>query len=75
MENWKIILCLKEKPMTGSSGTIGFLSALTITLIVLKLLDIIAISWFWVISRLLITSLLFLSVSVIALIIVAKVSK
>jgi len=61
--------------MNKSSGTIGFLSALTITLIVLKLLDIIAISWFWVISPLLITPLLFLSVSVIALIIVAKVSK
>lgn len=45
---------------------LGFFSLLTLILIVLKLLEVIAISWFWVVSPLLVAPLwiLFLGILV-----------
>lgn len=54
---------------TGSKG-LGFSGALTITFIILKLLDKIQWSWFWVLSPLWITFALGLSIFIFVLIII-----
>ena len=44
-----------ESKSNGSSGGVGFVGLLTIVFIVLKLIGVIAWSWWWVLSPVLIT--------------------
>lgn len=50
----------------SSGGGIGFAGLLTIVFIVLKLIDVIEWSWWWVLSPIWITALIFLVVVLIA---------
>lgn len=52
----------------SNSGGIGFFSSLTIAFIVLKLIGIIGWSWFWVLSPIIITSIIGIIVIIIVVI-------
>ena len=60
---------------SSSSGGVGFIGALTIVFIVLKLLNIIDWSWWWVLSPLWISAGAVLAIVAAILIIVALVIK
>ena len=53
---------MSKKVSSSSSGGIGFVGLLTIAFIILKLTDVIDWSWWWVLSPIWITILLFLGI-------------
>lgn len=63
-----------SKSNTGSSGGIGFVGMLTIVFITLKLVGAIDWSWWWVLSPLWISAILFLLI-VAAAILIARIIK
>lgn len=54
----------------SSSGGIGFVGALTIVFIVLKLLGVIDWSWFWVLSPIWITASVVLGILIIVVVVI-----
>ena len=59
---------------SSATGGIGFAGALTITFIVLKLTDVIAWSWWWVLAPAWITAILIIIVIVVFIVIAAIAS-
>lgn len=60
----------KRTEVKKSTNGLGFCGALTIALIVLKLLDKITWSWIWVLSPMWISILLFIVLCIVAIIVV-----
>jgi len=60
---------------SSSSGGIGFVGLLTVAFIVLKLLKVIAWSWWWVLSPIWISAGIVIGIGLIALIIYLIVKK
>jgi len=66
---------MSQNTRTSSSGGIGFAGLLTIVFIVLKLVGVIAWSWWWVLAPLWISFALFVVVLLVVLLILAVVKR